>query len=368
MERERYNRQVILKGFGEASQLLLSKAKVLVIGAGGLGCPALQYLAAAGVGHIGIADNDTIALSNLHRQVLFSTGDIGKLKVNIATRRLQEMNPEIEIIPHPVHIQKNNVLDLLRKYDFIIDGTDNFETRYLINDVCALWNKPLIFAAVSGYEGQLAIFNVPDQQHQQTNYRDLFPLPPQAGEIANCAENGVLGVLPGVIGTMAAAETIKLITGIGKPLINKLLHYNLLSMEQYEMNISPGHDYILPKTENDFLTMKYPGSCELAQAYSEIDFEQLTALQQKSSTLIIDVRERNEVPVLGSQIYQKVPMSEFSAFLKTEVQAENLIFICQHGIRSVAAAEALHEKYGNTKKIYSLKGGIAKWRDHFLKV
>lgn len=368
MAAERYNRQVILQGFGEAAQLLLSKAKVLVIGAGGLGCPALQYLAAAGVGHISIADDDTIALSNLHRQVLFHTADVGKLKVKVAAERLREMNPEIDIIPHPIRIQKKNILDLLKKHDFILDGTDNFETRYLINDACALLHKPLIFAAVSGYEGQLAVFNVPDQRDQQCNYRDLFPIPPQAGEIANCAENGVLGVLPGVIGAMAAAEIIKLITGIGKPLLNKLLHYNLLSMEQYEMNISPGHDYTLPETENDFLNMEYPDSCELAQAYTEINVAQLSTLQQESSTLIIDVRERHEVPMLDSQVYKKVPMSELNSFLKTDIPEKNIIFLCQHGIRSVAAAEALHEKYGDTKKIYSLKGGIAKWRDHFLAV
>lgn len=366
METERYNRQIILNGFGEAAQLKLSGAKVLVIGAGGLGCPALQYLVAAGLGHIGIVDDDIIALSNLHRQILFSTADLHKLKVDIAAKRLQEMNPGTEIIPYPLRLEKSNILDILEGYDLILDGTDNFQSRYLINDACALLGKPVIFAAVSGYEGQLAIFNMRDEEHQCANYRDLFPIPPEPGEIPNCAEGGVLGVLPGIIGTMAAAEIIKLITGIGKPLINKLLYYNLLNNEQYEMSISPAHDYTLPKSKTDFLNMEYEYSRDVAKGYIEIDAPQLISLQQEASTLIIDVRERHEVPVLDHEIFNKIPMSEFDAFLKTDITAENIVLICQHGIRSVAAAEALQEKYGCAKKIYSLKGGIVKWSAHFL--
>lgn len=365
MSAERYNRQVILDGFGEGAQILLSQARILVIGAGGLGCPALQYLAAAGIGHIGVVDDDTIALSNLHRQVLFTTADLGRLKVEVAVCRLREMNPQIEVIPHAVRIEKSNVLELLKNYDLILDGTDNFESRYLINDACALLGKALVFAAVSGYEGQLGIFNRTDENGERTNYRDLFPVSPAHAEVANCAEGGVLGVLPGVIGTMAAAEVIKLITGIGKPLINKLLHYNLLTNEQYIMNISPGLDYKLPQTEEDFLQTKYKSSCKINEGYLEIDAQQLRSLQQQPSTIIIDVRERHESPRLDSSVFQQVPMSEFAEFLETESPEENIILVCQHGIRSVAAAEALFEKYHDTKKIYSLKGGIAKWRDHF---
>ncbi|TDQ11045.1 ThiF family adenylyltransferase [Pedobacter metabolipauper] len=365
MESERYNRQIILSGFGKEAQLRLLAAKVLVIGAGGLGCPALQYLAAAGVGHIGIADDDHISLSNLHRQILFSTADVGQLKTAVAANRLREMNPGIDIVTYPISVTKNNVLDLLENYDLILDGTDNFESRYLINDACALLSKPLVFAAVSGYEGQLAILNVADDQGLRTNYRDLFPVQPGAGEIPNCAENGVLGVLPGIIGTMAAAETIKLITGIGKPLINELLHYNLLTQAQYKMSISPAQDYTLPKTKTDFLKMEYQDSCGLSTGYTEINADQLQALQQERSVLLIDVRERHEVPILNKEIFTQVPMSEFDNFLLADIDAENIVLICQHGIRSVAAAEALQEKYGDSKNLYSLKGGIIKWRDYF---
>lgn len=365
---ERYNRQLILHGFGVKAQRLLTKAKVLVIGAGGLGCPALQYLAAAGIGHIGIADHDIITLSNLHRQILFTTADLGKLKAEVSAQRLRDMNPEIEIVPLAVRLQSQNILAVMKGYDIILDGTDNFESRYLINDACALLSKPLVFAAVSGYEGQLAIFNVNDEKGERTNYRDLFPVPPQAGEVANCAENGVLGVLPGVIGTMAAAEIIKMITGIGRPLINRLLHYNLLNTGQYEMSISTGRDYNLPATEDEFTSTEYQHSCKIPGCYIEIDAFELMALRKQSSTLLIDVREKHELPVLNSEVFTGVPMSEFAGFLEADTPAKNIVLICQHGIRSAAAAEELHEKYGDRKRIYSLKGGIVKWQDHLLKI
>ncbi len=364
MEAERYNRQIILKGFGKEAQRRLAEARVLVIGAGGLGCPALQYLAASGVGHIGIADDDTVSLSNLHRQILFGTNDIGKPKVEVAVKRLKEMNPEIEIIAHQTRVQKTNILELLKDYDLIFDGTDNFESRYLINDACALLQKPLIFAAVSDYEGQLSVFNVNDGQNQRTNYRDLFPVQPGIGEIPNCADNGVLGVLPGIIGTMAAAEIIKLAAEIGKPLINKLLHYSLLNQEQYEMSISPADNYFLPKTEQELLTMEYESSCSTT-GYIEVDPVQMQVLQDEGSAIVIDVRERHETPLLNTNIFVQYPMSEFDSFLQKSIHEKNVIFLCQHGVRSIAAAEAFVEKYGNTKNVYNLKGGIVKWRDHF---
>jgi adenylyltransferase/sulfurtransferase len=365
MDLERYSRQLVLAGFGETAQQKLLKAKVLVIGAGGLGCPALQYLVASGVGSVGIVDDDTISLSNLHRQILYATNDIGKLKAKTAAEKLAALNPEVEITPYTIWLDQENILELFARYDFILDGTDNFESRYLINDACAMLKKPLIFAAVSGYEGQLAVFNLTDDQQQCSNYRDLFPIPPTAGEIPNCEENGVLGVLPGIIGTMAAAEIIKLITEKGKPLINKLLHYNLLTQEQYVLKISSAQNYKIAQSEDEFLKMNYHNHCALTEAYSEIDISKMLALKEIESTILIDVRERHEVPQLDPQIFSQVPMSELEHFLETDIAAEHIVILCQHGIRSVAAAERLSEKYGHTKKIYSLKGGIAKWRNHF---
>ncbi len=367
MNEERYSRQLILAGFGATAQQKLGNASVLVIGTGGLGCPMLQYLVAAGVGNIGMVDDDIVSLSNLHRQILFDTSDIGIPKVKVAARKLKAMNPDILIEEHQLRLAKDNILSLLDNYDLVIDGTDNFESRYLINDACALLQKPLVFAAVSGFEGQLAIFNVKDEAGISTNYRDLFPIPPKNGEIQNCAEGGVLGVLPGIIGTMAAAEAIKLITEIGNPLINKLIHYNLLNQSQYELKISPAGDYYLPQSQADLMRVDYDLTCTLPTTFEEIDVVKMTHLQEKEAALVIDVREKQEFPILDKAIYQQVPMSEFGTFLQNNIEAHKIILLCQHGIRSVAAAELLQEKYGQTKKIYSLKGGISKWRSHFLK-
>ncbi|MFC3559215.1 ThiF family adenylyltransferase [Pedobacter jamesrossensis] len=363
MNRERYQRQIILAGFGEEAQQRLNRAKVLVIGAGGLGCPALQYLVAAGVGSIGIADHDIVELSNLQRQVLYGLADLGELKVNAAAKQLQHMNPEVELVLHPTAINKKNILQTLKNYDIIFDGTDNFESRYLINDACVLLKKPLVFAAVSGFEGQLAVFNVLDKKGIITNYRDLFPIQPEAKEIPNCAENGIIGVIPGIIGTMAAGEIIKLITGIGETLSNKLLHYNMLNQGQYQINISPSSAYKPIKSEIDLMKKDYKIH---NNGYLEIDVEEMTKLSEHDSTLIVDVRERHEFPKLNTNIYKQAPMSEFDDFIQSNISQRTIILLCQHGIRSIAAAELLHQKYGESKKIYSLKGGISKWRNHFL--
>jgi molybdopterin/thiamine biosynthesis adenylyltransferase/rhodanese-related sulfurtransferase len=366
MDTERYHRQLILNGFGIEAQQKLSLAKVLVIGTGGLGCPALQYLAAAGIGQLGVVDHDIISLSNLHRQTLFATADVGKMKVEVAIQKLTALNPDIQLHSYPYRIQKSNIVALFKQYDYIVDGSDNFETRYLINDTCMLLNKPLIFAAVAGHEGQLAIFCVADEQQVKTNYRDLFPIPPSAGEILNCEENGVLGVLPGIIGTMQAAEVIKLITGIGKPLINKLLHYNLLNHQFYGVSLTPANvgSYPIPTAEQEFLNL-HQSDNETETSVTEIDTSILTELQCLPDALIIDVREVGEIPLLNSQIYVQRPMSALNEWLHQDFPQTHVVLICQHGIRSLAAAEQLIDKYGNSKKIYSLKGGIARYKNYF---
>lgn len=365
---ERYNRQVILSGFGKTGQAKLANAKVLVIGVGGLGCPALQYLAAAGVGTLGFIDGDVVSLSNLHRQLLFTTNDIGKLKVNVAAEKLSAINPEITLKPYPFFITQTNILNILKQYDIIIDGTDNFETRYLLNDACVLIKKPLIFAAVSAYEGQLAVFNVIDKNGISTNYRDIFPIPPSRGEIPNCSENGVIGVLPGIIGTMQAAEAIKILAEIGNPLINKLLNYNLLQQSFYEIELSPGliNSYDIPKDESSFLNANY-GYSTPNESYKvlEIDIDELQNINKMQDTVLIDVREVYELPQLNSEDYKQFPMSDFEKLMNENIPETNIVLICQHGIRSLGAAEKLHEKYGKAKNIYSLKGGIARWKQYF---
>ena len=227
-------------------------------------CAALQYLVAAGIGNIGIVDDDVVSLSNLHRQVLYSVQDIGKLKSLTAKEKLQQLNPEISIIAYNERLTTKNALFIFQNFDIIIDGTDNFASRYLINDACALLHKSTIFGAVSQFEGQLAIFNYQSKdKNTPVNYRDLFPVPPKDDEVLNCAEAGVLGVLPGIIGTMMANETIKLITGIGKPLINSLLTYNTLNNQVFEVELSsnPATALLLPKDKESFKEMDYVFFC-----------------------------------------------------------------------------------------------------------
>lgn len=257
----RYQRQITLEGFGIQAQDKLTNAKVLVIGAGGLGCPALQYLVAAGVGHIGIADFDVVHLSNLHRQILFGQDDVGKKKVLIAKEKLTQINNLVQIETYDVEWKQAQCIQHFPQYDIIIDATDNFASRYLINDACVLMGKPLIFGAVNKFEGQLAVFN---NSKEACNYRDLFPIPPNNKEVANCATAGVLGVLPGIIGAMQASEAIKLITGVGKSFENQLLNYNALNQSIYtiELTKNPAALEHTPSSSDAFLKTNYELLCQ----------------------------------------------------------------------------------------------------------
>jgi molybdopterin/thiamine biosynthesis adenylyltransferase/rhodanese-related sulfurtransferase len=355
---DRYERQLVLKGFGNAAQIKLQQAKVLVIGAGGLGCPALQYIAAAGVGTIGIVDHDSVSLHNLHRQILYSTNDIGKNKAETARVHLQALNPEITIHSYVVKLVRSNVIKLISGYDFILDCTDNFDARYLINDACVLLKKPLIFAAVSDYQGQLAIFNMQDEFGVAVNYRDLFPVPPKTGEVPNCEENGVLGVLPGIIGTMQAAELIKLITNLKGALINKLLTYDLLTQQIYHIDISNAEpdSYHMPSM------MDFENSEQGDAAVAEIEVAAFKLLIEDGNTCIIDVRELHESPRLNGFNYQQIPMSILEEDSLNGIPETNVVFVCQHGIRSLHAAELFHDQSELNKRFYSLKGGVARWK------
>ncbi len=360
---ERYNRQMLLKGFGIVAQQKLKNAKVLVIGAGGLGCPVLQYLAAAGVGTIGVADDDIVSLPDLHRQILYTTDDLGLPKVEKAAIRLRRLNDEINIITYQLKLENKNALEIIREYDWVADCTDNFDSRYMINDACVLLNKPLIYGAVSQYQGQVAVFNAAHDNFQKVNYRDLFPHPPKAGEVLNCAEAGVLGVLPGIIGTMQAAEIIKLITGIGSPLINKLLTYNVLNNQAYEVSLTPsaaGGD-LIPNNETAFLEMNYSSFCNiLERAIIEIDVDQFESLRKDPSAIVIDVREKGELPLVTNLAHRHIPMSVFKETI-SEIKEHTIILFCMHGIRSLYAGEMLQEVFGSSRNIYSLKGGVVKW-------
>jgi molybdopterin/thiamine biosynthesis adenylyltransferase/rhodanese-related sulfurtransferase len=378
---ERYSRHLNLKGFGLAGQQKLLNAKVLVVGAGGLGCPVLQYLTAAGVGTIGIADDDLVSLSNLQRQVLYSVDDLGLSKAKQAAIRLRRLNPDVNIQAHAEKVSSTNAMALFAGYDVIVDGTDNFASRYLINDACVLLNKPLVFAAVYQYEGQLAIFNVADDAGLITSYRDLFPVPPTALEAPDCNATGVLGVLPGVIGVMQATEVIKLIAGIGKPLVNQLLTFNSLTAESYTININahPQAQALMPGSAAEFQELNYERLCAADSLpiapTNDINFENSSILdplhtkrsavidastfedyQLDPDTLIVDVREFGEGPRAKFPNVQ-IPLANLKDNYDRMDKAKIVVF-CRVGLRSVVAASQLQEHFGSSKEIYSLQGGI----------
>lgn len=358
----RYQRQISLKELGELGQQKLKDAKVLVIGAGGLGCPALLYLAGAGVGRIGIVDFDQVSLSNLHRQVLFTVHDIGLSKALRAGDVLEQINPDIEVIVFNEKISNANALDMIKGFDIILDGTDNFASRYLINDACVILNKTLVYGAISRFEGQLAVFNHPSENKVAVNYRDLFPQAPADGEVLNCEEAGVIGVLPGIIGTMMANETIKLITGIGNVLINRLLTYNSLNNHFYEMELlaMPETGKMIPQDIRAFQAFNYDWFCSAHSAF-ELSHEEFEEKIQDKNIQFVDVREAGEADQPEDFNHINIPLSSLKDQIP-DIKAETIILFCQSGKRSAGAAEILSKHFGKSRKIYSLKDGIAGWQ------
>lgn len=357
----RYQRQMQLSGFGKEAQEKLFAAKILMIGAGGLGCPALQYLVGAGVGTLGIVDFDTVSVTNLHRQTLYSTDDVGKLKVEVAAKKLNALNPEIEIIPYATQLTNKNALDIIKNYDLVIDGTDNFSTRYLVNDACVLLNKPLIYGAVMRFEGQVGVFNL-EKNNLKTNYRDLFPTPPDAASSPSCNEVGVLGVLPGIIGTWQASEAIKIITGIGSSLTNKILIVNLLQNTVYEFQLEKNlkSEIEIPQNTSSFLKFNYDWFCNKNEQ-NTISVEAFEQLRNSEKCSIIDVRELDELPKITAFEVLQAPMSRFNESISNMTFSNTTILICQSGQRSLKALELL-KKQQPSLKILSLEGGVLNWK------
>ncbi len=349
---ERFERQVILPGFGPEGQSRLRRASVLVIGAGGLGCPVLLYLAAAGVGKIGLMDGDTVSASNLNRQVLFGEKDLGKSKVGTAAAYFRNKYSDLRIIGIPEFISVENALEIIPDYDLVIDGSDNFPTRYLVNDACVLLGKPLVFGAIYQHEGQVSVFNLGENS---CNYRDLYPKMPTSEEIPNCSETGVLGVLPGIIGNLMALEAIKVLSGFGKPLKNSVLFFNSLSSQTYEVEISPNPESkeAMPASFASFEIMDYELACE--------GIKQLTwseAMQKMNHDVaFVDVREPGEMPPLECTGLMKIPLSALPDQFDRLEDSEEVLFFCQSGIRSQKAAQQLQEAFPD-KRIYSIRGGI----------
>lgn len=368
MNFERYQRQIRLKGFGEKAQLSLLNAKVIVIGVGGLGCPALLYLAAAGIGTLAIADDDVVSLSNLHRQVLFSTDDVGKPKTSKAVEELHALNPEIRIVPYSERLTSKNALGILEEYDIVIDGTDNFATRYMINDACVLLGKTLVYGAVSGFEGQVGVFNCPDSgKRRSSNYRDLFPDPPDPDTIPGCEVAGVLGVLPAIIGGMQANEAIKLITRIGNPLVNKILTLNILTNQSYEIDLLPrsGTDRLIPKDKHAFINTDYVWLCKGNDSIDpeyEIAPEEIQRRMHEPGLTLVDIREPYESPSLDKVRHLRVPVSELKDRLPG-IKGNNIVLICQTGERSLQAVKIFRDFLDDGKNLYSLQGGVMKFLD-----
>jgi adenylyltransferase/sulfurtransferase len=347
-----------------AGQQKLSEARVLVIGAGGLGCPIMQYLVAAGVGHIGIADNDKISLSNLHRQVVFSTEDIDLYKVDVVKSKMFSLNKDVKIRTWNERWTQEHCMQHFPDYDVVIDATDNFASRYLINDACVLLGKPLVFGAVSQFDGQVAVFNqLQADGSRSVNYRDLFPLSPADGEVLNCSEGGVLGVLPGIIGTMQATEVIKLITGLGKTLSNRLWNYNALTQEVFIVQLvsNPISHQHIPSSEEQFMATDYEWLCAVPQrGITEIDV--LEWHQNFLDHLFVDIREPHELPRLDALCsslgleWMELPLSGLENKISCLIDRP-VVFVCQAGMRSLMAADILM-KASPDSAVFSLKGGV----------
>jgi sulfur-carrier protein adenylyltransferase/sulfurtransferase len=349
---DRFERQVILPGFGPEGQAKLKQASVLLIGAGGLGCPILLYLAAAGVGRIAVVDGDVVSSSNLNRQVLYGEKDLGKNKAETAVRYFQEKYSDMQWTAMPEFITVENAQSHIFHYDVVIDGSDNFPTRYLVNDACVLLKKPLIYGSIYQHEGQVSVFNVGSRP---CNYRDVFPHPPAPQEIPNCAETGVLGVLPGIIGNLMALEAIKVLSGLGKPLSNKLLLFNSLDTQFQELEIqpNPATQSDIPTSWNEFHQRDYALACEGVQ---QLTWNEAMRLMGQE-VAFVDVREPGEEPPLECTGLVKVPFSTLSKELDRFEEAEEILFFCQSGARSQKAAQLLQQTYPD-KKVFSIRGGI----------
>jgi molybdopterin/thiamine biosynthesis adenylyltransferase/rhodanese-related sulfurtransferase len=367
-EKIRYSRHLNLPQFGPDAQERLKASRVLVVGAGGLGVPMLQYLTAAGVGAIGIVDFDRVDVSNLQRQVLYDSTDIGNTKVSVAVKKLKHQNPLVEFIEFQETLSSDNALTILSEFDVVADGTDNFPTRYLVNDACVLLGKPYVYASIFQFEGQISVFNYFDGETYGPNYRDLFPNPPEPGLVPNCADGGVLGVLPGVVGSIQAAEVIKVLTGIGTILSGKLLLLDLLDFSSRKMNVRKDPKNPLTgdqPTINELID--YDEFCGLAMQHEELKLitvhELLEWRNSNKPHVLIDVREpyEHQVSSIGGQL---IPLEEISQNRQKIPSDRPVVFYCKSGLRSTKAIEQL-QGIADYPMLYSLSGGLMAWKSAF---
>jgi len=352
-ELKRYNRHIIMPEIGIKGQQKIKDAKVLVIGAGGLGCPILQYLTAAGVGTVGICDFDYIDESNLQRQILFGTNDIGKSKAKTAANKLALLNPYIKFNIHDLKLDKTNVIELFKQYDIIVDGSDNFPTRFLVNDACVITGKPLVFGAIYKFEGQVSVFNY----RGGATYRCLIPEQPDSSEMLSCSQIGVIGVLPGIIGSYQASEVLKIITGVGDVLSGKILlvdtlavSHNIIEFKRNEKtaNITSLGDY------GDFCSDEFP------EVKSITTNELKEKIKNKADIQLIDIRDKElyeNYHIPNSINYQIEEILDKPELVSKE---SDVILICENGNNSLAVIDFLEETH-NYKQVYNLNGGIQEW-------
>lgn len=364
----RYSRHLILPEVGMDGQIKLKNAKILLVGTGGLGAPMALYLAAAGVGTIGLVDFDVVDRTNLQRQVIHGTGDVGKPKIVSAEESINDINPNVRIIKHEVALTSENALEIIKDYDLIADGTDNFPTRYLVNDACVLLKKPNVYGSIFRFEGQSSIFATEDGPC----YRCLYPEPPPPGLVPSCAEGGVLGILPGVVGLIQATEVVKLILGIGEPLIGRLLLYDALNMKFRELKLRKNPECPACGT-NPTLTklIDYQQFCGMSpvadapkveSAVIEIEpAEVKSKIDRGDQFVLIDVREPHEWQIARIEKAKLMPLGDVPKRLAELNPDDEIVMHCKGGVRSAKAVKILQD--AGFKKVLNMKGGILAWSD-----
>ena len=363
----RYSRHLIMPEVGMDGQLKLKNARVLCIGAGGLGSPLALYLGAAGVGKLGIVDFDVVDFTNLQRQVIHGTSDVGRTKLQSARDTLLEINPNVEIETFETHLSSENALDIFREYDIVADGTDNFPTRYLVNDACVLLGKPNVYASIFRFEGQASIFYA----EQGPCYRCLYPEPPPPGLVPSCAEGGVLGVLPGIMGCVQAMETIKLILSRGDPLIGRLLLFDALGMKFRELRLRKNPDCPVCGTHRTITKLiDYEQFCGIRGEEHipvQTGIPEITPAEVKKKMdahepfILIDVREPHEYQICRIPGSKLIPLGEVPKRMNELDSADEIVVHCKSGMRSAKAVDLLMKS--GFRKIHNLKGGILAWSD-----
>jgi molybdopterin/thiamine biosynthesis adenylyltransferase/rhodanese-related sulfurtransferase/molybdopterin converting factor small subunit len=367
----RYARHIVLPEVGREGQQRLKAARVAVVGAGGLGSPVGLYLAAAGIGTIGLIDDDAVDASNLQRQVLYGTADLGRAKTEAAAARLRDVNPHIELVEHPVRLTSANAMDVLAGYDVIVDGTDNFPTRYLVNDACVLLGRPYVYGSIFRFDGQVSVFDAA----RGPCYRCLFREPPPPGLVPSCAEGGVLGVLPGIIGSVQALETIKLVLGIGEPLVGRLLVFDALGFRWRELRLQRSRDCPICGPEPTLTGLiDYDAFCglggpDMTEAGTAAQPDELTPVQLEQRLRngeplqLIDVREPYEWDIanLGPQGARLIPLGDLPDRLDELEAGADIVIYCRSGGRSAGAVRHLRAR--GFQRVYNLKGGILGWAE-----